>query len=55
MGPKFNTATLTDAVNERLIDVPSHTMVEMHTIVKAVVEVLIEWGFMAKDDKQEEE
>lgn len=38
---------LTNEVWERLADVPSHTAVSMHRIVKETVTVLIEKGFIA--------
>lgn len=43
----LDSVTLTNEVYERLEDVPSHTELSMHRIVKEVVAVLVERGFMA--------
>jgi hypothetical protein len=40
---------LTNAVADRLEDVPSHTVVSMHRIVKETLAVLVEHGFIAYD------
>lgn len=45
----MNTVDLTNEVYERLADVPSHTVVSMHHIVKEVIDVLVERGFVAYD------
>lgn len=51
----MNSIELTDAVYERLDDVPSHTAVSMHRIVKEVIAVLVERGFIAYDVADAEE
>lgn len=38
---------LTNEVADRLADVPSHTVLSMHRIVKETVAVLVERGFIA--------
>ena len=37
-------------VQQRLADVPSHTVVSMHRIVKETLAVLVEHGYIAYDE-----
>jgi hypothetical protein len=50
----MNSADVTDEVYERLLDVPSHTVVSMHAIVKEVLAVLVEHDFLAYDEADSE-
>lgn len=46
----MDSVELTDAVYDRLADVPSHTVVSMHRIVKETLVVLVERGFIVYAD-----
>ena len=45
-GPVYDSEVLTNAVADRLSDVPSHTVISIHRIVKEALDVLEEWGFL---------
>jgi hypothetical protein len=46
----LSSADVVDEVFERLSNVPSHTVVSLHVIVKEVLAVLVERGFLAYDE-----
>ncbi len=43
---RYSSYTLAVAVQERMKDYPSHTMVDLETIMEHVMEVLDGWGFL---------
>jgi predicted DNA-binding protein len=51
----LDSITLTNEVMERLDDVPSHTVVSMHRIIKETLAVLVDHGYIAYDESREEE
>lgn len=51
----MDSVELTNLVYERLEDVPSHTVLSMHRIVKEVVAVLVEKGFVAYAEEADAE
>jgi hypothetical protein len=50
----MNSVELTDAVQKRLEDVPSHTVLSMHRIIKETLAVLQENGFLVVVEPEDE-
>lgn len=45
----LDSVSLTNEVAKRMEDIPSHTVVSMHHIVKETLAVLVEHGYIAYD------